>query len=392
MKKLLVLGGTYFQIPVIEYAKSRGHYVITCDYLPNNPGHKLSHEYHNISTTEKEDVLTLAKKLKIDGILAFASDPAAPTAAYVSEKLGLTGNKFETVQLMSEKFLFRDFLLKNSFNVPQFKQYSDLESLFKDIDSFAFPMIIKPNDSSGSKGVSRIDKAEDIPSLFTLAMGYSRCKRIIVEEYIEGPQFHGDAFVNNNQVVFSYLGDHYFNGSLNSSTMYPSKFPAEIIENMEKDLQHFITLVGFKQGGVNVEIRLSNKNKKPYIIEIGPRNGGHFTPNIIQYASGFNFIKASVDSALGLDFQNQKTKKQGYYVNLVLYSKKSGIFQEVEISDTLKPHILESCIYKQKGDEILPGTTSNTSIGTLLLKFDSLDDMHYHVDNSYAYYSVKLSN
>ena len=72
MKKLLILGGTYFQIPAIEYAKSRGYYVITCDYLPNNPGHKLANEYHNVSTTDKEAVLTLAKSLNIDGILCFA--------------------------------------------------------------------------------------------------------------------------------------------------------------------------------------------------------------------------------------------------------------------------------------------------------------------------------
>ena len=91
-KRILFLGAAPSQIPPIEYAKSQGHYVITCDYLPENPGHKLADESHNVSTTDIEGVLALAEKLKIDGIVAYASDPAAPTAAYVAEKMGLIGN------------------------------------------------------------------------------------------------------------------------------------------------------------------------------------------------------------------------------------------------------------------------------------------------------------
>lgn len=389
-KKLLLLGGTYFQIPVIEYAKSQGIYVITCDYLPNNPGHKLSNEYHNVSTTDKEKVLSLASELKIDGILAFASDPAAPTAAYVSEKLGLPGNSSTVVEIMTNKDLFRTFLKNNNFNVPNFKQYSDLESLLKDINIYNLPMIIKPVDSSGSKGVSKIDKLENLPDLFNLAMNYSRCKQVIVEEYIDGPQFQGDAFVTNNEVIFSYLGDHYFNGINNSSTMYPSKHSIEIIENMEKDIFRFIKLVGFQQGGINMETRISKKNNKIFIIEIGPRNGGHFTPDIIQYASGFNFIKASVDSALGIKFQNQKINKTGYYVNLVLYSKKCGLFQKIILSDELSSHTLKFVTYKQKGDKINEGISSNTAVGILLLKFSSMEDMHYYVNHSNEYYYVEM--
>ena len=98
MKKILMLGGTMQQIPIIKLAKEMGLYVITCDYAPENPGHKYADEYHNVSTTDVDGVLELAKELKIDGIVAYASDPAAPTAAYVAEKLGLPGNPYESVQ------------------------------------------------------------------------------------------------------------------------------------------------------------------------------------------------------------------------------------------------------------------------------------------------------
>jgi carbamoylphosphate synthase large subunit len=390
MKRLLILGGTHFQIPVIEYAKLQGHYVITCDYLPENPGHALADEYYNISTTDVEGVLKLSKKLKIDGILAFASDPAAPTAAYVSERMGLPGNEFRVVETMSEKDKFRAFLLGNDFNVPYFKHYTELDSLLSDFETFDRPMILKPVDSSGSKGVAKLGSYETIGAVFSEGMKFSRCKRVIVEEYIDGPQFHGDAFVSENRVVFSYLGDHFFDGIMNNSTMYPSQFPDKVITEMENEVHRFITLIGFQQGGINVEIRRSNSNGSFYIIEIGPRNGGHLTPNIIQYASGFNFFKAAVDAALGFDFDLQPTCKQGHYANLVLYSTNCGPLKGIDIHDDMQKHLLDICIYRRIGEEILPKGGSNTAVGTLLLKFSTAEEMHHYIGNSNRYYRISV--
>lgn len=98
MKRIMMLGGSYFQASAIKRAKELGYYVITCDYLPDNPGHKYADEYHNVSTIDKEGVLKLAKELKIDGILAYASDVSVSTAAYVSEQLGLPSNSLTTTQ------------------------------------------------------------------------------------------------------------------------------------------------------------------------------------------------------------------------------------------------------------------------------------------------------
>ena len=156
MKKILLLGGSQQQIPAIDYAKKQEYYTILCDFLPDNPGQYHADKFYCISTTDKEAVLEVAEKEKVDGVIAYASDPAAPTAAYVSEKLGLPGNKYSIVKIMSEKDLFRNFLLKNGFNTPKFKIYSDLNSLLSDFDNFDRPMIIKPVDSSGSKGIARI--------------------------------------------------------------------------------------------------------------------------------------------------------------------------------------------------------------------------------------------
>lgn len=390
MKRLLVLGGTHFQIPVIEYAKSQGHSVITCDYLPSNPGHALANEYHNVSTTDMESVLKLSERLRIDGITAFGSDPSAPTAAYVSERMGLPGNAFQVVETMAQKHRFRSFLVGNGFNTPFFRHYTELDCLLNDLGTFDRPMILKPVDSSGSKGVASIDSAEAIRSAFPEAMRFSRCNRVIVEEYIDGPQFHGDAFVNEGQVVFSYLGDHVFDGTTVIGTMLPSRFPDELITEIERELQRFISLIGFRSGGLNVEFRRSNSNGTLYVMEIGPRNGGNLTPIIIQYASGFNFVKAAVDAALGFDFEPQSISKHGHYANLVLYSTQSGSFKGVEIHDDLQRRLLEACIYRRTGAEITSKGGSNTAVGALLLRFGTADEMHHYMRDSSRYYKVLL--
>ena len=102
-KRILFLGASQFQMAPIVYAKEQGYYVITCDYLPDNPGHKFADEYHNVSTTDKEAVLELAKKMHIDGIVAYASDPAASTQAYVGNKLGLPSNPYTSVMILTRK-------------------------------------------------------------------------------------------------------------------------------------------------------------------------------------------------------------------------------------------------------------------------------------------------
>ena len=149
MKKVLMLGGSLYQTYAIKEAKRLGYYVITCDYLPDNPGHKFADEYYNVSTTDKQAVLELAERLKVDGVVAYASDPAAPTAAFVCEKLGLPTSPYESVEILSNKDLFRNFLQKNGFNCPKAKGFTNYEDALSSIDEFTFPVMIKPVDSSG---------------------------------------------------------------------------------------------------------------------------------------------------------------------------------------------------------------------------------------------------
>lgn len=163
-------------VPLIQRAKEMGNYVITVDYIPENPGHKLADEAYFDSTTDLDAVLKLSKKLNIDGIMTYNSDPAAPTAAYVAEKLGLPGNSYQSVKIMSEKNLFRDFLISNGLNAPKFGNYLNIEDALCHINDFSFPIIIKPVDSSGSKGVTVVNNVNDVQNAIECALEKSRSK------------------------------------------------------------------------------------------------------------------------------------------------------------------------------------------------------------------------
>lgn len=398
MKKLLILGAMEMHVPLIKRAKEMGNYVITVDYIPENPGHKLADEAYFDSTTDLDAVLKLSKKLNIDGIMTYNSDPAAPTAAYVAEKLGLPGNPYHSVKIMSEKNLFRDFLISNGLNAPKFGNYLNIEDALCHINDFSFPIIIKPVDSSGSKGVTVVNNVNDVQNAIECALEKSRSKKFIIEEYIEpvGKQLHGDGFVQNGKVVFLHLGDHHFDSTINNlvpySTTYPTEHPVEIVNACKNQIQDFMSKVGFKNGGFNVELRISNKDNKPYIIDIGARNGGNFTPKVIEYGSGFNFLDRAIKIALGESIDDIKmTDKVSDFVSyLILHSDKNGVLNNIVLDKMIEDRIIEKHIYLKSGDKVETFLGANAALGVLIMKYESREVMDEIVENFHNLYKVEL--
>lgn len=398
MKKLLVLGAMEMHVPLIKRAKEMGVYVITVDYIPENPGHKLADEAYFDSTTDFEAVLELASKLKIDGIMTYNSDPAAPTAAYVAEQLGLPGNPYKTVQIMSNKNLFRDFLKNNNLNCPVYFDFSSWQEVLSSGMDFPYPVIVKPVDSSGSKGCAVVTGPTHLEPAVGDALAKSRCKKAIIEEYIEplGRQLHGDGFVEKGKVTFLYLGDHHFDSDINDlvpySTTYPTEQPQDAVQSCLEQIQGFMTKVGFKNGGFNVELRISKKNQQPYIIDIGARNGGNFTPRVIEYGSGFNFLDRAIKVALGENVETvEMTDKISDFVSyLILHSNRSGVLNNCTLSPELEHRIIEKHIYAKPGDKVEPFLGANTALGVLLMKYESREDMNRIVSDFENLYQVDV--
>lgn len=396
MKRILMLGGSMQQIPAIRQAKAMGHYVITCDYTPENPGHKYADEFYNVSTTDLEGVFLLAKRLKIDGIVAYASDPAAPTAAYVSEKLGLPGNPFESVKLLTEKDLFREFLKEHGFNTPEACGYSTYEDAIADIDRFQFPVMVKPVDSSGSKGVVKVYEKSGIEEAVKEALSYSRGRRFIVEEFIEkkGYQISGDGFSIDGKLVFTSYGNELYSGKgtreyVALGEFWPSLLTEEQKQKVDDELQRLITALDMKTCAYNIEVIL-DKNDIPYVLELGPRNGGSYIPQLIQYATGVDLIDYTIRGALGESCEGLKmTPTKGVWSNYMILSKQTGIFKELQFDEDFKRNnLLDVYCTANVGDEVHVYQNTTHSMGTILFKADTVEEMIEITNNIEKYYQV----
>lgn len=387
MKRILFLGGAPTQIPPIKYALEQGHYVITCDYLPDNPGHKLAHEYHNVSTTDKEAVLELATRLNIDGVVAYASDPSAPTAAYVAEKLGLPGNPYASVEILARKDLFRNFLAENGFNVPRSQSFYDMDSAKIWLEEIGVPAFVKPVDSSGSKGVTHLQNMNDFAAAFDHALKFSREKKVVVEERIVKANYQvaGDGFIVDGQLVFRCWADEHFdklcNGLVPIGQTFPTSHADHLLEVAHAESQRLLTLLGMKMGALNFDFVFSEGGKF-YFLELGPRNGGCLIPEVIRYSTGVDLIKYTVDAALGLDCNGLVMKPtQGYWSSYMVHAIEDGVFKELWLSDRAKEYIVEQDIQVKLGDQVSKFSGSHDTLGTMILKYPSMDVMLDMIDN-----------
>ena len=250
-KKLMLLGGLRYLLPVIEAAHNQGYYVITCDYLPDNIAHKYADEYCNVSIIDKDAVLKEAQRLQIDGILSFAVDPGVVTAAYVQEQMGLPAfGPYESVCILQNKDKFRSFLAKQGFTVPKAKGFSSVEEALTDLTWYPWPVIVKPTDAAGSKGVARVDTIEDLKEALEYAFQYSISKRIIVEEFIEkqGCSSDTDSFSIDGELKFvSFSAQRFDEQAANPYTPSAYSWPSTMTDAQEKELaseiQRLLTLL-----------------------------------------------------------------------------------------------------------------------------------------------------
>lgn len=385
-KKLMLLGGIRYLVPAIEAAHKHGHHVITVDYLPNNIAHKFSDEYHNVSILEKdkEKVLNLAQELQIDGILSYAVDPGVVAASYVAEKMGLPFTcSYEAACILQDKSRFRQFLADNGFNAPHAKGYVNAEDAIKDVDFFNWPVIVKPVDSAGSKGVSRVDDPKDLPKAIAHALEESHNGHFIVEDFLEldGYQSSADCFSVDGKLVYADYSDQLFDkDAANPYTpaleIWPSTMKQEHQDYLTSELQRLLTLLNCGTGLYNVESRLC-KNGKPYIMEVSPRAGGNRIAELQRIGTGIDLIEAEVLKAVGEPLPNNITMPQydGCYVNDIAHSLMAGTYQGISYDDTFKQkHVISEAIYPSIGDHIEAFHSANNAVGSIFLKFASREE------------------
>ena len=383
-KKLLLLGGSHYLLPVIEEAHRLGIHVITCDYLPDNAAHRYSDEYHNVSIIDKDAVLALARELQIDGISSFACDPGVVTAAYVAEKLGLPfAGSYESVSILQDKGRFRAFLSDNGFNAPWSGSYKSVDEALADSGRFTYPAIVKPVDSAGSKGVRRIDSLDELKSAAEHALRFSHGGRFIVEQFLEkqGASSDSDSFSIDGKLVFTSFDDQLFderaeNPYTPAAYCWPSSMPQWAQDELKGELQRLIDLLGLKTALYNIESRLSTDGKT-YIMEMSPRGGGNRLSEVLHMATGVNLIRGIVMASVGLEPDCVcDMPYDGLWAEIILHSDENGRFRELWIDPDCENFIVERDLWVSPGDEVERFSGANKAVGTLVVRFPDRETLN----------------
>lgn len=337
MKTLAVIGASYLQLPLVEKAKEMGLRVICFAWTDGAVCAEIADKFYPISIVEKDDILEICRQEKIAGICTIASDVAAPTVAYVAEKLHLNGNRYEAAQRANNKFLMRDAFSKAGITGPRYIRVCEIEET--DFSDWHFPLIVKPCDRSGSLGVMKVTTLKDLQSSLEKALFLSFKHEAIVEEYIEGKEISVE--------FISYRGVHYPLMITDKVTTGAPHFvelehhqPAALSEDQFRMIysitQRALDALGITEGASHTEYKITPSGDV-YIIELGARMGGDFIgSDLVQLSTGYDFVKGVIEVALG-SFEKP------------LFSRKchSGVFFLCKETERLLP-------YFQNGSERIP--------------------------------------
>lgn len=391
-KKILLLGGSRYAIPVIEAAHKLNCKVITCDYLPGNAAHRYSDGYENISIIDKDAVLQAAWKQKIDGIMSFACDPGVVTAAYVAEKMELSFQcSYEAACILQDKGRFRQFLKENSFNTPNARKYCRTRIPCEDLDYFNWPVIVKPSDSAGSKGVTKVTKPEDLDKAINRALQNSLSGSFIIEDFLEFNGYHSsaDSFSVNGKLEFVTYSDQLFdqeaeNGYVPSLIIWPCTMNRNKQEFLSRETQRLIDLLHMDTGIYNIETCVDSQGR-PYLMEVSPRGGGCKIAEIEKLSMGVELIENEVRQSAGMPLIPLKAHgSDGCWCEMVIHAApgQSGIFYRMEMDPLVRNRYMKVLdISVKPGDAVQPFTGANMSLGDMFLRFDSraeLDEIMAH--------------
>lgn len=376
MKKILLLGGSAQQIVAIKTAKRLGYYTVLCDFLTDNPGQYEADKFYLVSTTDKDAVFEIAQKEHVDGVLAYASDPAAPTAAYIAEKLGLPGNPCQSVEILCNKDRFRKFLLENGFSAPKANGYASVEDALNDKVYYEYPIIIKPVDSSGSKGATVLHSEEEgLTDALEFAFSFSRCHRVIVEHFIEKKHPYligGDVFIEDGKIVLWGLLNCHRDNSVNPlvpvGKSYSLQLETEDVQRVKETLVSMVERLGIRNGPMNVEL-VVDKSNRVWPIDVGPRSGGNMIPDLLGDMFGVDIAEMSVEAAMGTAIKGNIHEPNGFYATHNLHSNKNGTYKDIVFSPDIEPYIYRKCLYKKAGDAVEYFDNAAKCLGIVFFKF-----------------------
>lgn len=326
-KKILVLGAGIMQIPVIKKVKELGYIPIVADFAIDAPGFKYSDNNYIVSTLDYEGILSVAKKEQVDGILT-TSDAPVRVVAKIAKQLGFKSMSEETAEICTNKLKQRTLFKENNVGCPDFVI---VHSRLRDITFSSFPCIVKPIDSSASRGVSIAVNDEDLRKAIDYAFDFSRSETVLVEQFIEGREFSVETFTQNKETtVVAITEKHLLNNGyfVENTHIEPANITSIEYELITNEVMNAIVTIGLDNAPSHTEVKLCNG--KVYIIEIACRLGGDYiTSDLCPLSTGVdmleNLVKVSVGEKVNVSHKKAKCAAVQFVNNFNYESCKSYI-------------------------------------------------------------------
>ena len=374
-RRLLVLGAGHHQVPLIRCARRLGCTVVTADHTRENPGHALADESRIVSTVDHHGILALARSLQIDGVVTFGSDVSAPTVTYVAQSLGLPGNSFAAGSLLQRKDLTRELQRKIGLPHPAFLAASSLDEFLAALrqGSVPPPILVKPVDSSGSKGQSVLASIDDASAAYQRARAFSRCDTVIAERLLQPDMLElvGDIYVHGGQLRFGHYGHNYFlDGRVPRvpvGEITPGFFGDDVERELDRQLQAIVEAAGVDSGCMNFDALVSKG--EVHLLDIGLRNGGNYLTEVIRLSSGVDLAEAALYAAFGREYpiRARHESECQWVLSYLLNSATEGTLRRHRISPSVREWLVDEVLFVEPGARVKPYVQGDHGLGICLL-------------------------
>ena len=374
-ERLLVAGGSYANIPLILSAKKLGYHVVTCGNRPDELGHRYSDEYFPADFSDHEAILQLVNNHKISAICACCNDFSALSAAYAAEQLGLPGHDpYRISQIIHHKDLYRQFALDHGIMTPKALGFRNKKDSLVGMQSLPFPVIVKPVDLTGGKGISIVRGMGEAETALEKAFAISRTKRIVVEEFIVGSRHGFSAFLVNGRVAFFFSdNEHYYlNPYMVSAASVPSIVSSAVEKKLCAESEKIASLLSLKTGIFHIQYIL--RDEEPIIIEICRRAPGDLYIKLVEHATGVDYSAWIVKASSGLDCSGLvHSEPKGFFTRHCIMSATPGRVKDIVFDSSIEKNIIDRYMWWQEGDVVSDVMTSK--FGIVFLKFESQEEM-----------------
>lgn len=378
MKKLAIIGASDFQNPLIIKAKSRGIETHVFAWEAGDIGEKTADFFYPISITEKDKILQKCQEIGVDGIASIGSDLANITVAYVADAMGLVGNSIECVSKSTDKHLMREAFEKNHDPSPKSMMVTAYDEL--DFNELSFPVIVKPVDRSGSRGITKVLEPSGMKAALEAAWTESFGTNALVEQFVEGREFSVE--------YLSWKGKHHFLALTEKFTTGAPHFierghlePARVTREEQQEIciivEHALNSLGIEHGASHAEVKME-PNGDIYIIEIGSRMGGDcIGSDLVQLSTGFDYVNAVIDVALGIEpIVNSSTSSKYAAIRFIFSDADKKALLSMEKED---PDLLD---YSSSIDqEIHPITDSASRYGFFIFSSECFEKIEKYLPN-----------